>query len=138
MEDNPYAVLKEQWDKASQAAARPQWRTGVVMSASPLAVDMGGLLLTGGALSINSELLPRTRPVSFSGPGSLTGLSGSLAGTDEKGDTTLAVSSGEMAGDGSFTGTLAEQSGALAPGDRVVLLTQDDQSFIVLCKAVAV
>lgn len=133
MQDNPYAKFKETLDRSG--SARPQWRTGTVLSVAPLAVDLGGIRLSGGDLLVNAGLLPRSYPVSVAKTGeTMTGVSGSFS--DEEGGHTL--SSGELSAQGgTLAGVLTEGAGALLPGDRVVLLTQDDQTFILLCKVVA-
>lgn len=81
-------------------------RSGVVSGLNPLRVRTCGLTIGGPHLRLNAALLPRTVPVKIS------------------------------TSNGTTSGTLTEQSGGLAVGDEVTLLTEDDQMFIVLCKVV--
>lgn len=128
MQDNPYMAMLGSIKQQAQAGAYPPMRTGVVVSVSPLAVNTGGITLTGGDLLISADLLPRTRQVR------LTEQSGTAKG-DASGaaNGTLTIELQEA----DIICTIAEQNGTLAGGDRVVLLTEDNNTFVVLCKVVS-
>ena len=138
MEDNPYTVMVGAMRKAGQDGRPTVFRLGTVMSLAPLTIQAGDIPLTGGDLLVNADLLPRTRPAVLTGTAALTTLTGTLTGTDAEGAVELSVSDGGLIGEETITGTLVEQVGTLAIGDRVVLLTTDDQLHIVLCKVVEV
>lgn len=136
MQDNPYAALAGAMRQAGREGRPAVYRFGTVTALVPLTVQAGDLLLTGGDLLVNAGLLPRTRPVTLNGTAALSDLTGSLTGTDNEGSVDLIVTAGGLSGNGTVTGTLAEQAGSLTVGDRVVLLTADDQLHVVLCKVV--
>ena len=100
--------------RAMQAASRdglpsaPVWvRQGTVLSASPLKVDVGGTTQEAGRFYIASRL---------------------LNGHSEQ----VTVSGLEYGGDA----TVTRREPALAPGDLVLLLTDDDQTFYLIDKVV--
>lgn len=86
----------------------PLWlRRGTVLSASPLKVDVGGTTQEAGRFYAAARLLD-----GFSGQFTLQGE--------------------EYTGDA----TIIQQGPALARGDRVLLLTDDDQTFYLIDKVV--
>lgn len=114
--------------KQAQAGAFPPVRTGVVVSVSPLAVNTGGITLSGSDLLVNADLLPRTRQVQLTEP---EGIIEAMATGAASGTLILDL---EEAG---ILCTAVEQDGALAVGDRVVLISEDNNVFVVLCKVVS-
>ena len=59
MEENPYKILLAAVLEEIQGAIEPQWRTGIVQSASPLVVECGGLPLRGNDLLFDERLKGR-------------------------------------------------------------------------------
>lgn len=127
MQDNPYMAMLDGIKQRAQAGFSPV-RTGVVAGVAPLAVSTGGITLSGADLLVNADLLPRTRQVRLTEPDGT--LKGSASGA-ANGTLTLDLE------DANALCTATEQGGALAFGDRVVLLTEDNNTFVVLCKAVS-
>ena len=127
MQDNPYMAMLAGIKQQVQAGSFPPMRTGVVVSASPLAVNTGGITLSGADLLVSADLLPRTRQVKLIEPsGTIEGkASGAANGT---------LSIELQTADAIYTAE--EQNGALAIGDRVALLTEDNNTFVVMCKVV--
>ena len=128
MQDNPYMAMLNGIKKQAQAGTFPPVRTGVVVSVSPLAVNTGGITLSGADLLVNADLLPRTRSVKLTEP------SGTIKG-DATGAANGALTVEFQEAEAIFTET--EQNGALAVGNRVVLLTEDNNVFVVVCKVVS-
>ena len=100
--------------QAIQAVSRdgqpgtPMWkRLGTVLSASPLKVDVGGTTQEAGRFYIVSRLLD---------------------GHSEQ----VTISGQEYDGDA----TVTQLGPVLAPGDEVLLLTDDDQTFYLIDKVV--
>lgn len=114
--------------KQAQDGMIQPMRTGVVVSVSPLVVSTGGITLSGSDLLVNADLLPRTRQVQLTEPeGTIEAMAtGAASGT--------LILDLEEAG---VLCTAVEQDGALAVGDRVVLLSEDNNVFVVLCKVVS-
>ena len=102
--------------RKSQAAA--SLAVGIVKRGSQAGVQIqcGGTLLTAEDLWCNEALLDGYDPR----------LTGVLHGTCPTGETTTPVSSGQLTR-GAF---------ALNAGDRVVLLTEDEQTYYIVCKVV--
>lgn len=109
MKGNPYGNL-------AAAFALPEsgvrLRFGRVTGISPLAVEVGGLTITGETLYINPELLERAQEADFSFPGFHE------ESTSQTGTVTLKK--------------------PLEAGDRVLLYSDDDQVFYILCRMVSV
>ncbi len=127
MQDNPYMAMLDGIKQRAQAGAFSPVRTGVVVGVSPLAVNTGGITLSGADLLVSAELLPRIRELR------LTEANGIIDG-DASGaaNGTLSIELQEM----DIVCTAAEQDAALSVGNRVVLLTEDNNVFIVLCRVV--
>lgn len=128
MQDNPYMQMLNGIKKQAQAGSFPPVRTGVVVSVAPLAVNTGGITLSGADLLVNADLLPRTRRVQLTEPegtieAAATGAANGTIILDlEKADVLC---------------TETEQGGTLAVGDRVALLSEDNNMFVVVCKVVS-
>lgn len=88
----------------------------LVGSQEGLQVQCGGNVLTAADIWINEALLEGYSPK----------LIGSLPGTCPDGGTTTPVTKDQ----------LTRSEFALAAGDRVVLLTEDEQAYYLLCKVV--
>ena len=56
MQDDPYEVLADTVRSLAREHTAPGWRTGKVTKLTPLAVDCGGLSLTGAELQIDARL----------------------------------------------------------------------------------
>lgn len=127
MQDNPYMAMLDGIRQRAQAGTFSPVRTGVVVGVSPLAVNTGGITLSGTDLLVNFNLLPRIRQLR------LTEADGVIDG-DASGaaNGTLSIELQEM----DIVCTAAEQYGALSVGNRVVLITEDNNVFIVLCRVV--
>ena len=97
-------------------------RTGIILSLSPLTIQTGDLLLDSNDLLINPKLLARSSTVSA------TGVSGTA-------DLSLEGGLGTGVTNGAFSMT-AHLPCELAVGDSVVMITPDDENFIVVCKVV--
>lgn len=129
MQDNPYMAMLNGIKKQAQAGTFPTFRTGVVVSVSPLAINAGGIPLSGADLLVNADLLPRIRQVRFTEPSGTVKASATGAAS---GKITLDISEADI------VCTQTEQGGTLAAGDRVALLTEDNDVFVVVCKVVSV
>ena len=88
----------------------------LIGSQEGLKVQCGGLTLTADMLWINEGLLEGYSPK----------LEGTLSGSCPDGGTTTPVSADQ----------LKRAEFALKAGDRVVLLTQDEQDYYLVCKVV--
>ena len=126
MQDNPYMAMLDGIKQRAQAGFSPV-RTGVVVGVSPLTVSTGGITLSGADLLVNADLLPRTRQVR------LTEAEGIIDG-DASGAANGTLTLGLQEVD--IICTAAEQDGALSVGNRVVMLTEDNNVFTVLCRVV--
>lgn len=103
--------------------------TGIVRSVSPLTVETGGVLLSGGDLLVNSQLLLQSNAKTI---GNIKGnIKGQCDGCDQGGDVTFTMR------EGAATATITQGS-TLTAGCRVALVTADRDKFIVLCKVVTV
>ena len=110
MEENPYQKII---DELTPPRSSFGFRRGKVVSAAPLTVEVSGTRQRGNLL-INEALAGgHNRTVSFSGTGSV----------------------GEADGAAALVGTVTAGYG-LSEGDDVLLLSEDDQSFTILCKVV--
>jgi len=106
--------------------AKQMLRIGTVTSAAPLVIQAGGIPLSGSDLYVNRALLGHEEKVS------LLDVTGTL-------DATCDCQQGSMKkleATGGMLSTGISHPVSLAPGDTVALLSEDDQTFIVLCKVV--
>lgn len=109
--------MLEGMGRMSEGRQRPaQFVIGQVRSAVPLRVLCGAGELSRDDLWVNEALLPGWRPR----------LAGELTGTGAYGSVKVPVLADQLARDGP----------GLAPGDRVVLFTEDGQDYYLVCKAV--
>lgn len=117
MEENPYSTLAGAF---AGPRTGPAFRLGEVKKLSPLTVNVAGAEISGG-IYVNAALL--------------SGSSRSWSLTGEE----LTISGGMTPASGPATGSglqLTAEGPAIAPGDQVLLLTLDDQTFYLLCKVV--
>ncbi|MBS1384227.1 MAG: DUF2577 family protein [Clostridiales bacterium] len=104
-------------ERAAQRTAPPSpFLIGEVLSPEPLRVRAGGLDLDAEALRINEALLKGYRPK----------LVGTLMSLIPKDEVTTEVKKDD----------LERGEHALKKGDRVVVLTEDFQTYYILCKVV--
>ena len=120
MEDNPYRSLAGAF--AGEGSGGPKLRIGTVTSVSPLTLSIGGLPVGVTELRWNAALLAHDETVQA------TGLSGSVADT--------AIPSGQSFNTGSATAAVRVTPAAIKTGDVFLTFSEDDQSFLVLCKVV--
>ncbi len=109
MEGNLYSAFAAAFAPKEQGG----FFIGTVTSAEPLQVDVGGISVSGGSLWVNAALIQR----------------------DYDGEIFLPSHP-----DGAFSephGAFTLKELPLAAGDRVVLLTEDDQVFYLVCKVVS-
>ncbi len=127
MQDNPYMAMLDGIKQRAQSRTFSPVRTGVMVGVSPLAVNTGGIMLSGTDLLVNFNLLPRIRQLR------LTEADGVIDG-DASGaaNGTLIIALEET----DILCTAVEQNGSLSVGDRVVLLTEDNNLFVIACKVV--
>lgn len=103
--------------------------TGIVKSVSPLTVETGGVLLSGGDLLVNSQLLLQTNAKTIADiKGSVKGR---CDGCSDGGDSTFTITEG-------VSTAAVTCMGVLTVGCRVALITADQDKFILLCKVVTV
>lgn len=114
MEDNPYSKLIGMMRRQGKKAVPLTFSTGIVLSVSPLSVQIGGLTMSGSELLVNPQLLP-----GYIRKAHMT----DVRPPDPPGEFTC----------------LAELTDAeIKSGDTVAVLTLDGgQQFIVLCKVVS-
>lgn len=105
MMENPYSEMARAFSAEDSGEAI---RIGDVVGVEPLAVSVGGLTVSGGALFCNAGLLPELQKAEIRLPGSQI---------DEPG--------------GSVT-----FSEPLKAGDRVLLYSDNDQTFYLICRVV--
>lgn len=108
MDGNPFCKVAAAFSPKDTGV---RLRFGTVTSAGPVTVDVGGLTITGAALYINPELLEREQEADFNFP-------------DFREENA------------SQTGTVTLKK-PLEAGDRVLLYSDDDQVFYILCRMVS-
>lgn len=108
MDGNPFCEVARAFSPPDTSV---RLRFGTVTSISPVTVDVGGLTITGETLYINPELLEREQEADFSFPGFHE------ESTSQTGTVTLKK--------------------PLEAGDRVLLYSDDDQVFYILCRMVS-
>ena len=129
MEGNPYKEIIDTVNEQVHRGVLPLAITGVVLTAAPLTVSAGGVVLSAASgLLVSADLLPRTRKTKLSNPETaidveVTGaVSGKLTVEAEKLETEIKAE---------------EMEGTLFPGDRVLLVTADQNIYTVVCKVVS-
>lgn len=118
MEHNPYEVLAGTFGAGRTAALA--YRLGRVTALEPLTVSVAGVEVSSGLL-VNAGLLP--------GAGRQVSLQGTMTVPSAMGPLT-----GDVSGEGL---ALTAGDAGLAAGDSVLLLSGDDQTFILICKVVS-
>ena len=114
MENNPYEALAA---LLPSGGATPVFRRGRVVSVDPLKVDVAGTQQSGNI---------------YANPALLKG-----AKTSAKVEGSVYIASGEgVSGAVTGTVTLTAEKAALAAGDEVLLLSEADQVFILVCRLV--
>lgn len=104
-------------ERAAQRVAPPSpFLIGEVLAPEPLRVRAGGLDLDADALRINEALLKGYQPK----------LVGTLISSIPVGEVTTPVKKDDLSRD----------EHALKKGDRVAILTEDYQTYYILCKVV--
>ena len=131
LEDNPYNVILNTVRRDVAERSRSPIRLGTVLTAAPLTVQAGGLVLTAEDLLVNADLLGYTEPAV-----ALGGLTGTLAVSASCSDGG-SINSITVKPSALTAASLAHPA-RLAAGDRVVLLSEDDQTFLIICKCKAV
>ena len=133
MEGNPYSLFHQMMGKEIQNRRQTIVRQGMVLSARPLSIKVGGLPipLDGSCVWVNESLVQEHREkLSLEEPaGSLEGQGSCSDGGTVSGYT---VTGGQV----ETTARLVEP--LLQAGDQVVLLSEDDQQFYLVCKVVRV
>lgn len=124
MEDNPYVKMAEGMKNAGRT--RQLLRMGIVTSTAPLVIQSGGIPLSGNDLYVNRMLLGYGEKVS------LQDVNGTLNATCdcEQGSIQKLTVAGGVLSAG------INHPLSLAVGDTVALLSEDDQTYVVLCKVV--
>ena len=146
--EDPYAGLIDAMRSQAGKVQPPGWCLGTVVTASPLVIRANGMELDRDDLLVDPRLLEGWE-VPCSLQLSLTSGSVTLDIGGKSVETSLMVGDflisslplyelpGTLSGTLAATGTLRQTKGALAPGDRVVLLPDGEgQTYIVLCKVV--
>lgn len=113
-QDNPYSGLVELMQKEGAANNPIPYLLGIVISASPLIIQVNKIQIYRRDVLINTALL-----------------GGSQAGVTLSGEAEL---DGAEKKDFKLTGGTLTTGGGLVAGDQVVLLTLDQQQYILLCK----
>ena len=129
---DPFSIMAQAF---SPSAPDFNFRFGVIIGASPLSVEVGGLTIESDSLWINEALLEIPRKADFEGedvqikdPSSTVNLPELYAGT-----ANISMPAASVQGkDGLFT-----FKEPLKAGDRVLLLSDQDQVFYILCKVVS-
>lgn len=117
MERNPYQALAAIFGGDQQGV--PPFRIGQVTSLTPLTVSVAGVKVSG-EIWVNADLLPGAgRKVSLRGQVTIS--------------STYSNVSGELSGSGL---SLTAESAGIKAGDEVLLMSCDDQTFILICKVV--
>lgn len=120
MEDNPFSVLVGEIKNMSRDQIPVVFRIGRVVSVYPLRVETGGIVLEASEIFVNESLVKGTeRKIDFGD------ISGNLQINGEAAYVT-----------GQANGTFKAQDMGLSAEDRVILLTDEDNVFYLLCKVV--
>lgn len=119
MEDNPYSTLAGMMGGTPSAG---KLRIATVTSANPLTLDIGGLPVGITELRWNALLLHRSEKAAVTNP---------LGVLRES-----SVPSAFSFDSGSFTADVGITPEPLKRGDALLTYSEDDQTFIVLCKVV--
>lgn len=113
---NPYEDLASVFGGDRRGA--PGFRRGTVKKLDPLTVQVAGTAQSGN-IYVDAHLMPgAARKGSVSGELTVAGAEG-VSGAASGRDMTLTAS-----------------GWGIAPGDEVLLLSENDQSFILICKVV--
>lgn len=129
MEGNPYRQIVDAVNEQIQRQKMPAAVMGVVNTVFPLTVAVENIVLSSASgLLISSELLPRTRKSNITNPEKAieTEAEGALGGK-------LTVLPEKLAAEV----VIEEQEGSLKVGDRVLLITSDQNIYTVVCKVVS-
>ena len=156
VDGNPYAALaaltwgqgREDGEGGASAqaglgAVSVRLRLGRVVTAAPLTVQVAGTVQPPSALKLNERLVRGARwRVRLTSPsGDFSGLNGPVSGpvtTPHGAGSLMELTGGTL----HSTGVAMDEAEAeqleldLAAGDEVLLLTQDDQVFYIVMKAV--
>ena len=133
MEGDPFSQFHRMLGGKIEAGRQTIVRQGLVLSAEPLSIKAGGLPipLDGSCVWVNESLVREHRQKL-----ALEELSGSLEGQGSCSD------GGTVSGFSVTGGTVETQARLIEPllraGDQVVLLSEDDQQFYLICKVVRV
>lgn len=120
MEDNPFSVLVGEIKNMSRDQIPVVFRIGRVVSVYPLRVETGGIVLEASEIFVNESLVKGTeRKIDFGD------ISGNLQINGEAAYVT-----------GQANGAFKAQDMGLSAEDRVILLTDEDNVFYLLCKVV--
>lgn len=122
MHGDPYSELARQETPNESVIIR----LGTVLTVSPLSISVGKLPIEAENLRVNASLLPTPMETDF------TFEDGEAQGTIKMEETFEAGFTFES---GEATGTIRLKE-PLKPGDRVLLYSEDDQVFYIICKVV--
>lgn len=129
MDGDPYQGIVAMMKKEAAEAVAHKWlRVGEVLGVSPLKLRIAETEQYGDNLWINSLLLPYEREVSLLGDGTLNGRLNENEAVFEV-DIKQIPEQITLKGEQSF-------ENHLKVGDKVLVLSEDDQIFYVLCKVV--
>lgn len=122
MEENPYVALMSLMRGAAEETAQASLCMGVVTSAEPLKILVGGNTLERGELLCNAELKDAMEvEVELEGDLTVSGPGGSISGGMR------------LKGEGQL-----KRKKAFQAGERLLLLPiEESQRYIILCKVVA-
>lgn len=120
MEGNPYSTIVEIFKGIAKDQIPVTFRTGKIVSVSPLRVETGGIVLESQEVYVNHELINNSqRNIVFD-----------VTSSDIK------INGEDVSMTGEMTGSSKSDDFGFAVGDRVVLLTEGDTTFYLLCKVV--
>jgi hypothetical protein len=126
MEDNPYSALAGAFG-GSGSAGGPRLRIGTVTSISPLTISIGGLPVGITELRWNAQLLAHKQTARVSEP------NGSL---NVYAVCPYSSHSSATINGGTLTETQDITPDPIRTGDQYLTYSEDDQTFVVLCKVV--
>ena len=122
MEGNPYSIIVDTFKRMAKEQVPVTFRIGRIVSVSPLRVETGGIVLESREVYVNHELINNSqRNIVFN-----------ITSSDMK------INGEDVNLTGEMTGSSKCDDFGFAVGDRVVLLTESDVIFYLLCKVVKI
>lgn len=129
MEGNPYQKIIENINEQISRKMLPMAATGIVTSVYPLTISSGNVILSNqNGLLVAADLLPRTRKAKITNPDKKIEIEAQGAINNK-----IKIEKESLEAEI----TIAEQQSGLQIGDRVLLITADQNIYTIICKVVS-